>query len=125
MSPIKEPHFFSEEVRANNFDSVMKAKAAARTGDLCAWLDGPGRRPFSGGPIETHTDYISLFREAGPVSAGGREQHLVSVIAHGSPQHCRPCSSRPHPLGAPKPNRPRVLSIRPHAELRRDAYYIP
>jgi hypothetical protein len=71
MSPIKEPHFFSDEVRVRNFDPVMKAKAAARAGDLRAWLDGPGRGPFSGGPIGTHTDYISLFREAGQCRLAG------------------------------------------------------
>jgi hypothetical protein len=71
MSPIKEPHFFSDEVRIRNFDPVMKAKAEARATGLRAWLDGPTRRPFSGGPIETRADYISLFREAGPLRRAG------------------------------------------------------
>jgi len=71
MSPIKEPHFFADEVRVRNFDPTMKAKAVARATGLRSWLDGPTRRSVSGGPIETRADYISLFRDAGPFRQAG------------------------------------------------------
>lgn len=64
MSPIKEPHFFSDEIRFENFSAEMQAMPGASTAALRAYLDGPAKEKFSGGPVTNWNDYRKLFAGA-------------------------------------------------------------
>jgi hypothetical protein len=61
MSPIKEPHFFADEIRFENFSAEMQAMPEASTNALRAYLDGPAVEKFSGGPVTNWSDYRKLF----------------------------------------------------------------
>jgi hypothetical protein len=61
MSPIKEPHFFAEEIRVENFDERMRQMSAGRAEALRRYLDGPATEKFSGGPVAAWRDYLKLF----------------------------------------------------------------
>jgi hypothetical protein len=66
LSPIKEPHFFADEVRRAAFCSQWRSQASARAAAQQEYLRGEVREPFSGGPVEDLADYLKLFRNAGP-----------------------------------------------------------
>src|SRR4051794_22949210 len=71
VSPIKEPHYFADEVRPDNFCEEMRTKIVAREPALREYLAGSGCEPFSGGPICNWDDYLRLFRCAGTRSVIG------------------------------------------------------
>ncbi|HWF07044.1 MAG TPA: sulfotransferase [Bryobacteraceae bacterium] len=62
MSPIKEPHFFADEVRLENFADDFRGMAEARLPALREYLAGEVREKFSGGPIADWADYLKLFQ---------------------------------------------------------------
>jgi hypothetical protein len=62
MSPIKEPHFFADEVRLENFADDFRMAAEARLPALREYLAGEVREKFSGGPIADWADYLKLFQ---------------------------------------------------------------
>lgn len=86
MSPIKEPGFLADEIRIANFDDDFRRLAEARRASLRAYLDGPSRERFSGGPIESWEDYQSLFRDApvGAVIGESTPAYLWSPTAPGN-----------------------------------------
>jgi Sulfotransferase family len=61
MSPIKEPHYFANEIRVENFSAEMQSMPEAGTQALRSYLDGPAREKFSGGPVTSWVDYQKLF----------------------------------------------------------------
>ena len=71
MSPIKEPHFFSDEIRFENFSAEMQAMPGPSTAELRAYLNGPAAEKFSGGPITSWNDYRKLFARVSNESAIG------------------------------------------------------
>jgi len=62
MSPVKEPHFFSDEIRFANFTEDFQRMAAPRLAAFREYLDGPMTGKFSAGPVEHLTDYQKLFQ---------------------------------------------------------------
>jgi sulfotransferase family protein len=71
MSPIKEPHFFADEIRVENFSAEMQAMSGASTAALRAYLDGPVVEKFSGGPVSRWDDYRKLFARVSNETAIG------------------------------------------------------
>jgi hypothetical protein len=64
MSPIKEPHYFSSEIRVENFDARMQNLARHHNRELKRYFEGPVTRKFSGGPVADWNCYLKLFRAA-------------------------------------------------------------
>lgn len=71
MSPLKEPHFFSDEIRVENFEDPFRLKARANTEALRKFLAGPMTGRCSGGPVSEWEDYVKLFRHASGEKAIG------------------------------------------------------
>jgi hypothetical protein len=61
MSPIKEPHYFADEIRFENFSAEMQTMSGADRAALRRYLDGPVVERFSGGPVTAWSDYLKLF----------------------------------------------------------------
>ena len=55
MSPIKEPHYFADEIRPANFDDEMRRRAEPGLAALREYLQGPASAKFSGGLCVTGT----------------------------------------------------------------------
>ena len=90
MSPVKEPSYFSTEVRPANFSREFRRLVEERNRRLQVFLDGPMAGPSPGGIIETWDDYRRLFRHARVETAIGE----ASVCYLWSPSaaaniHCR------------------------------------
>ena len=71
MSPIKEPHFFADEVRIENFDGLYQSRAEPMVAVLREFLDGPMTSHCSAGPVSDWADYCKLFRHAADETAVG------------------------------------------------------
>lgn len=71
MSPIKEPHFFAEEIREENFEPKLRSSIARDTRNLRKFLSCPMRQKRFGGIITDWDDYLRLFAEANNESALG------------------------------------------------------
>jgi hypothetical protein len=71
MSPLKEPHYFADEFRPENFNDEACARAAREQPALQAYLDGDMREKRFGGFVSTWGDYLKLFRNtAGEIAIG-------------------------------------------------------
>ena len=88
MSPIKEPHFFADEIRLENFADDFRRMAEARLPAQREYLAGPVSEKFSGGPIDNWTDYLRLFRGVKQQTAIGEASacYLWSQSAPGNIQ---------------------------------------
>ncbi len=86
MSPIKEPHFFADEIRVGNFSVEMQAMPGASTDALRSYLDGPAVEKFSGGPVTNWDDYRKLFARVSNETAIGEAStcYLWSPTAPGN-----------------------------------------
>jgi hypothetical protein len=71
MSPIKEPHYFADEIRFENFDEHMQKMSAARDLAFRRYLKGPASERFSGGPVDDWGCYLKLFGGATSQTALG------------------------------------------------------
>jgi len=71
MSPIKEPNFFADEVRSENFSDELQSKIRHWEGELKTYLNGPRTERFPSGPVSDWQDYLKLFAPAGPHAARG------------------------------------------------------
>jgi hypothetical protein len=71
MSSIKEPHFFSAEVREENCDPDLGRTLANENHGLLEYLSGPMREKRFGGIVSDWEDYIRLFAKAGAEKALG------------------------------------------------------
>jgi len=91
MSPVKEPHYFSEEIRFENFTDGFQKIAAPRLKEFRRYLEGPLTTKFSAGPVEDWTDYIRLFQGVNGEPAIGEASvcYLWSkTAAHNIARHC-------------------------------------
>jgi len=71
MSPIKEPHFLADEIRAEYFADEHREKIALWEAELRVYLRGPMSERFPSGPVADWQDYLKLFRGAGECRAIG------------------------------------------------------
>lgn len=71
MSAIKEPHFFSAEVREERCDPELRRRMARDERSLRDFLGGPMREKRFGGIVTDWEDYVRLFANASTESALG------------------------------------------------------
>jgi hypothetical protein len=71
MSAIKEPNFFSAEIREENFDPQLRRRMARETRGLGKFLAGPRVEKRFGGIVTEWEDYLRLFANASEESALG------------------------------------------------------
>ena len=64
MSPIKEPNFFTDEVRPENCEPWLRRRMTRENRVLRKFLSGPMREKRFGGIIATWEDYVRLFANA-------------------------------------------------------------
>jgi hypothetical protein len=64
MSAIKEPHFFADEIREENFDAQTRRGMARDHHELQTFLSGPMREKRFGGIVTEWEDYCRLFSQA-------------------------------------------------------------
>jgi hypothetical protein len=86
MSPVKEPHFFADEVRPWNYVEELRLKSAESEAALRKYLEGPVSESFSGGPVTEWADYAKLFqcRRDEPVAGESSPCYLWSKTAPGN-----------------------------------------
>jgi hypothetical protein len=65
ISPIKEPHYFAAEMRAENFEPKLRRRIARETRGLAKFLSGPMREMRFGGLVADRENYLRLFANAG------------------------------------------------------------
>ena len=61
MSPIKEPNFFSEEIREENYEPQLRPRVARDAQDVRKFLAGPMHEKRFGGIVDNWDDYKRLF----------------------------------------------------------------
>ncbi|HKD05698.1 MAG TPA: sulfotransferase [Bryobacteraceae bacterium] len=85
MSPIKEPNFFSTEVRAENFEASQRPALERDARAVRRFLDGPMNEKRFGGIVTELADYERLFTNAGNATAVGEASvcYLWSSTAPG------------------------------------------
>jgi hypothetical protein len=71
MSPIKEPCFFSLEIRPARFNDDFQRQAAQDMKDLDDYLAGPVLKKRPGGIVQDWNGYLRLFADANGESAIG------------------------------------------------------
>jgi hypothetical protein len=71
MSPVKEPNFFADEVRIENFAPEFQPRIRRWQSELRTYLDGPRTEGFTSGPVADWKDYLRLFdRVKDEIAAG-------------------------------------------------------
>jgi hypothetical protein len=71
MSPVKEPHYFADEIRFENFSPEFQRLAAQTQRTLREFLAGPMTGRCSAGPVEAWDDYVRLFANVRNERAAG------------------------------------------------------
>ena len=71
MSRVKEPNYFAEEVRLENFCDTFRSKAERLDPVLQGFLAGPMTDWCSAGPVARWPDYVKLFSPADRETAIG------------------------------------------------------
>jgi hypothetical protein len=71
MSAIKEPHYFADEIRAENCDPMLRRRMAHDDAALQQFLSGAMREKRFGGIVSDWETYLRLFSNAGPETALG------------------------------------------------------
>jgi hypothetical protein len=64
MSPLKEPAYFSMEVRPENFEASRQAQVRKGVEDVRKYIHGPMSEKRSGGIVSEWSDYMRLFAGA-------------------------------------------------------------
>lgn len=64
MSAIKEPHFFADEIREENFEPETRRLIARENRGLREFVSGPMRTKRFGGIVPDWEDYLRLFANA-------------------------------------------------------------
>jgi hypothetical protein len=62
MSPVKEPHYFSEEIRFENFTEELQSLTVPKLAAFREYIEGPMSTKFSAGLVADWADYVRLFR---------------------------------------------------------------
>jgi hypothetical protein len=80
MSPVKEPHYFSRDIRFDEFRPGYRKSVAL---DVARYLAQPRLRDKHTAHFERWDDYLQLFREAGKQKAVGEASvgYLYSAVA--------------------------------------------
>src|SRR5215469_12354579 len=86
MSPIKEPSYFSLEIRLENFGPDMQELTRRDMPFLREYLDGPMTTKRWGGPITRWEDYLRLFRGVQEEAAIG-EASVCYLWSETAPRH--------------------------------------
>jgi hypothetical protein len=81
MSPVKEPHYFADEVRIENFGPEYRRRALPLRQVLREFLAGPMITGCSAGPVTTWPDYLRLFQRASAEIAVG-ESSVCYLWSH-------------------------------------------
>jgi hypothetical protein len=86
MSPVKEPHFFADEVRKENFAPENRKKLDRWEAAFRDYLRSPMSTRFPSGPVSDWHDYLKLFQCAGdrPVIGEASPCYLWSRTAPGN-----------------------------------------
>jgi hypothetical protein len=86
MSPLKEPCFFSSEIRPENFEARLRPRAIQWEEDVRKYLDGPMDSKRFGGIVREWPDYLRLFSKATTQRALGEASvnYLWSKAAPGN-----------------------------------------
>jgi Sulfotransferase family len=71
MSPIKEPNYFSEEIRLGNIDANWQEWAQREDASLQQYLRGPMQEKRFGGIVSNWPDYLKLFQNVNGEKALG------------------------------------------------------
>src|SRR5258708_10655790 len=71
MSPLKETHYFSSEVRQKNFSEEERSRIARNMRELEAYLGSDMREKRFGGLVSSWEDYLKLFRNVSDEKAIG------------------------------------------------------
>jgi hypothetical protein len=71
MSPIKEPNYFSEEIRLANIDANWQEWAQREDESLRQYLRGPMQEKRFGGIVSNWLDYLKLFQNVNGEKALG------------------------------------------------------
>lgn len=71
MSPIKEPNYFSEEIRLANIDANWQEWAQREDESLQQYLRGPMQEKRFGGMVSNWPDYLKLFQNVNGEKALG------------------------------------------------------
>ena len=83
MSPMKEPCYFSEEIRSEHFEPSFRKKAIQLEADIRQYVRGPMEKKLSGGIVRDWSDYLRLFSAATTQRAVGEASviYLMSKTA--------------------------------------------
>jgi hypothetical protein len=71
MSPLKEPNYFSFELRAENFSDSDRPRIARESAQLREYLNGDLQEKRFGGLVSEWEDYVKLFRHVSTETAVG------------------------------------------------------
>jgi hypothetical protein len=71
MSPIKEPSYFADELRPENFVEAFQPQMLRELEETRRYLEGPMTAPRFGGPVVEWQDYLKLFRKVTDETAIG------------------------------------------------------
>ena len=71
MSPVKEPHYFAEEIRIDNISPRWQDWAQQEDALLQLYLRGPMKEKQFGGIVTNWTDYLKLFKNVNGEKAVG------------------------------------------------------
>jgi hypothetical protein len=71
MSPVKEPHYFAEEIRIDNISQRWQDWARQEDASLQLYLRGPMQEKQFGGIVANWTDYLKLFENVNGEKAIG------------------------------------------------------
>jgi hypothetical protein len=101
MSPLKEPYFFSTEVRAENFTDEERPRIERDLHALQEYLHGDMSEPRFGGLVSEWNDYLKLFhRASGEIAVGESTPHYLWS------------ESAPRNIAAKVPNARIIISLR-------------
>jgi hypothetical protein len=81
MSPMKEPSYFSFELRPENYAPAFKARALQVVERTQQYLRGPMTEVSPGGMVTDWQDYLRLFAAAGAQHAVG-EASVCYMVSH-------------------------------------------
>jgi len=65
MSPLKEPNYFAEEIRPENFHPSLRLHVERNVASVRDYLDAGAQQKRFGGMVTTLEDYARLFANAG------------------------------------------------------------
>jgi len=86
MSPIKEPSYFMDEVRPENFSPEAQDRVRRGMQSVRQYLSGNMQERRFGGPVTSWEDYLKLFREVSGQKAIG-EASVAYLWSESAPRN--------------------------------------